>query len=277
MRLLAPNAVRFKQVPGQPLVDYLYAQQLAACAGKSPGAATQRAFVNPNDWDAETGNSYGAVNPNVFLPYPFSTTTLACNSSVFISPHHYLKPCGLLHNPTMVETDTLKLIGSDTRLYYQVAEYTGVIAKLLPYNYGLYSGNSAELPAFARMHNTYIGVSPDVTAERQWIMPVTAFAWGEGTQFQADHPLFAWQKQMPNSPVGTMLSGGDSGSPVFCYIQGQPVILSFVSSAWMMGSDKLAELFWQIATKMRELAAFYGDPLAQSYKPQTVDLELLLV
>ena len=69
-----------------------------------------------------------------------------------------------------------------------------------------------------------------------------------------------------------MATGGDSGSPVFCGINGELVILSHVTFYGVIGTDDLALLAPQINTAMNDLATYYSDPAAGTYAVQTVDL-----
>lgn len=282
MPLLAAGVKRFRYHTDSPLITYLLGQQTAICAASTPGAATQRAFVNPNPWDVATGETYGGFNPNLFLKGTapgftnFDTDAVlggagTCSSKVFISPHHYLLGCGAAHSYT--DTADVKLLGADFRIGYQVSEYTGTIVKLLPDNWHYYTNNSVRLPAFARMHNTYIGADSATDAERQWVMPVLAFN-GVGTDAYAPtDSLFAWAKTNPADPY-KMVSGGDSGSPIFCGLFGAPVILSFIQGASAVGQVHIAGLYWTIVSLMNSLATTYSDPLAGTYRPQVVDLSV---
>lgn len=264
-KVAAPGYKRFSLAAGQPLIDYLYAQQIAACSGLSPGVTTQRAYTD-----------LGAANPSMFLKQPragfdiFDTDSIligsgTCSANVYISAHHYLVPCGTDHDAGLVETDTMKLIGS-FKMHYSVAPYTGTIAKFLPSNYAMYVGTSRLLPAFARLENT------NIVGETQWVMPVNAFNLPTTNQFLPDHPLFAWQQQY--APY-LMVAPGDSGSPVFCGIKGDLVLLSFVSSGSSMGVQSLANDYWLMAQKMVDLATYYSDTDATTYRPLTVDLSFL--
>ncbi len=277
---LAPGVKRFRYIAGTPLLDYLAAQQSAICDAHSPGASVQRAFENPNPWDVATGETYGGFNQSLFLKGSatgfanFDTDAVlggagTCASKVFISPHHYLQGCGATHGIT--DTADVKLLGLDFRLGYQVAEYTGTIVKLLPDNWHFYTNNSVRLPCFARMHNTYIGAESTVDAERQWVMPIPAFNGVAEDIYLPTDDLFPWVKSNPAAPY-KMAYGLDSGSPIFCGMFGDPVILGFVSVATVLGSEHVAGLYWTIVSLMNSLATTNSDPLAGTYRPQLVDL-----
>lgn len=277
LRVLAPYSLPVDSVPGAPLTAYLRAQQLAACAGKSPGAAAQRTYVN--------GDGSGGFNTGMFLKQNASgfdsfdvdaflvESPASCAGRVYISAHHYLNPCGNIHaGGVLVDTDTVKQIGSDTELMYDPTPYTGTIVKLLPEYADFYLEADQQIPCFARMKNTTLGAG-----ELWWTQPVNAFAVGpDGTgvstyQFTPEHPLYEWQQQYTDYFLSI---GGDSGSPVFCGIYGEPVLISFVAVGSYVGFDRFHRLLTQITIKMRELAAFYSDPDAATYAPQTVPLNV---
>lgn len=277
MRVLAPYVYAAADVPGAPLTTYLRAQQLAACANKSPGASTQRTYVNGDGSGGfntgmflkQASPGFDAFDVDAFLIVP----PAACAGKVYISEHHYLSPCGLVHNGGLVDTDTMKVIGRDSLLYYDETPYTGTIVKLLPYNAEFYleptdAGLSRQIPCFTRARNTM------VSGEYFWTQPVNAFNINEaytavGYQFTPDHPLYAWQQQESDY---YMSWGNDSGSPVFCGIYGEAVLVSFTAAASAVGWDKFHLLLDTITIKMQELATYYSDPNALEYRPQTVAL-----
>jgi hypothetical protein len=281
-RLLATGAYRFRYHPDAPLTEYLRLQQSVICASAVPGPLSQRAFENPNPWDPSTGNTYGGFNPDLWLKQavrgftPFDVDSClggagTCSARVFLSPHHFLMGCGAVHETG--ETASIKYVGLDFRLGYQVEAHTGTIVKLLPANWAMYTNDSARLPCYARMHNTYIGANGEIDAERQWVMPVLAFNTLGSSIYLPDDPLFNWVKPIPSDPY-KMASGGDSGSPIFCGFFGEPVILSFISGGTFLGIQHASTLYWEIVSVMNSLATAFSDPLAGSYRPQTVDLRI---
>lgn len=266
------------------LYSYLLSQQLAALSGETPGALTQRAFTNPNDDDPATGNTYGAINSNLFLKRakagytPFDVDALltapgTCAKRAWISPNHYLGGCSSDHGVT--ETATSRFITESAMMFYSATVYTGTLCKLLPWWYGYLIGTqkyndsaSNRMPAFALMFNTYEGAG--ITAETEWIMPVDFITGVGAAQYEPADSRFSWQKQYNASYQ--MATAEDSGSPIFCGVNGEPVILSFVEAGLTMGAADLAIQHSLIRAKMRELSAANGGPNPTTVAPLVADL-----
>jgi len=262
------------------LREYLQTQQSLICGASLPGSASQRGYVNgngtggvnPNLFLKKTVAGYDGFNVDVFLNSPAIPGT--CSSRVYISSHHYLLACGYGHNKSLVDTNTTKRIGYDTRLEYDPVLYTGVIAKLLPsdtYRYiptvlgdsGSYVNTGGPLPAFCRLANT------NQSGESWWVQPANAWS-GSGGQFLPGNTLLAWQQQFSSGYLG---KGGDSGSPIFCGIKGDTVLLGFVCCLGTVGAGEHPGSTNQlIKDKMQELAQYYNDPNWNTYAPLVVNL-----
>ena len=268
MLTIATGATRFKACIGAPLYDYLNAQLLEVCAASSPGAATQRMFVN--------GDGTGGLNPNLYINQFFDASGVASYEGgtgvrVYISPHHYLTGLGAAHGSASI-AGVREIVGNDTLVYYTATPYTGPLIKLLPRNTRLYLGQNYAIPAFARQKNTRIA------GEEYFVQPVLAFhelniyTLPPQPQFPVGHVLYAWQQQ---TIEGTLSWGGDSGSPVFCMINGEAVIMSFTSVGGFVGRDRLDVIYWDIRTAMVKLALANADIDAQAYALLEADLTFL--
>ena len=290
--LLTPLRAFPNSIPFRPTVssfpDYLLNQQLAAISTETPGASTQRAFTNPNDIDPATGSTWGPFNPNLFLKRakpgytPFDTDPVlykpgTCGARAWLSPHHYINGCGSDHGS--IDTDTSRLILTGAVLYYSDVAYTGTLVKLLPWWYSCLTNNypakpsGVKLPAFARMHNTYTGSG--VTVEQDWVMPVDYDPNPGSTnspQYLDGDVRKVWQKESGTSPA--MCTSGDSGSSIFCGVNGDTIILSFVELAATMGDVDLAANYSLIKSKMQELSVINGGPNATTISPLVADLSM---
>lgn len=263
---------------------YLYDQQVAALAGVTPGAATQRAGAYGNGIAAglsasvQMSGSYGGVNSNNFIRAQgkanfagFDLTLLDqvldsdhAGSGVgwraWISPHHFLTWRG--HNAT--NGATWQAISGEIIVEYSATAWLGAVAKLLPADYALrlniLSQNWAiigtGIACWARLYNTYDNKS-DATAERRWVQPVEMHrcAFTDGRE--------AYQVRAQN---GTLINGGDSGSPIFCGISGDLVMVSHAQSQYNIGTMFYADYITQINAAMAALNA------SGTYTVQTVDL-----
>lgn len=251
------------------LREYLHDQTVSALSGVTAGSTSQRAF-------AAGGYVYDSVNTSNFLfnaaqmPADILASVLAtpgapANSKTWISPHHYISALGTLHGT--LPAAGRRLLGVDTIVWWSATPWGGSLAKVLPANWLDYAPDSpiggtsyvgTGLYCFARMYNLY-----DVP-EHYWVMPVEY----SKNPFQAGHALRGFQKQKTSGDP--LANGGDSGSPVFCGIGGDLVILSHVSSQGLVGYDRLSGMITEINSAMNELAVEAGD--AGSYALQTVDI-----
>lgn len=271
------------------LREYLEQQQFAALAGVSPGYAEQRAHVGPN---AVVG--FGTVNEMNFLlnsngkagydglPLDALREILAgpggyTSWRAWISPHHFITWKGHLPPETAA---TWMRIGSEIVVEYSATRWDGALVKLLPPDaatyippqitgdlYGQYFSieNIAvgtEICCWARLFNTYDGyANDDPLVEKRWLMP-TRFIWHN--PFSSGDIRRAYQRYM-TSPTDWMVSGGDSGSPVFCGINGELVLLSHVRWSGTVGYDLYYRSVDSINAAMNSLAETNGDPNGGTY------------
>lgn len=286
--------VQYTPIPGDyvagSLRKYLLDQQVAALSGIIPGAASQRAHVLGNNYDTSPfpgqvwhwGGTYGSVNTNNFLraqskpgfdalPLDALDQILAGGQDgsiewkAWISNHHYLTWKG--HG---VSDGTYhKQIRGEIVVQYSPTEWTGTLVKLLPSNWEDYlpgvlpGGTLNEIRCWARLYNTYDGKT-DATSERRWVQPVVGLS-----SPRIDGDLAAYQKRNSNN---LMVTGGDSGTPVFCGINGDLVMLTHTVFGGYIGWYFYAEWATQINTAMNALATQFSDPAAGTYAIQTVDL-----
>lgn len=274
------------------LRDYLDKQQAAALVGVTPGAASQRAGVNGNGIAAglasvvQMPGSFGGANTNNFLRaqgksgfdgfnLPLLDEVLDSGFSgngagwrAWISPHHFLTWIG--HGATSASGRVA--IQEEIVVMYSATPWGGALAKLLPSNYRSYMDVIAAknwlnigtgIGCWARLYNTYDGKG-DASAERRWVQPGMLHT---GTKIPSSRAAFQVRAE-----DGTLVNGGDSGSPVFVGIHGDLVMLSHCQSQYNLGSIFYADYITEINVAMNTLAAAASDPLAGSYAVQTVDL-----
>lgn len=300
------------------LRKYLQDQQLAALAGVISGPTSQRAAINPNNIDTNTGDNiglvtpsggtYGGVNTSNFMIAPTSEALAAgytplptdalgqllaagdgkqIEGKAWISNHHYISWAG--HNTSGIiygGTNWMQVLnngfGTEIFVFYSPTEWTGSLVKLLPQNYLDYMpshsplGRGELIHVFARMYHTYYPTgdysSTDPTSERRWVMPVCMH--GVSQNVYGTYPLGDVRRtfQRTKSSGILMCNGGDSGSPIFCGIGGDLVILSHITSLGSMGTQNYTHHKSLIDSAMNNLASAAGDPSAGSYAVQTVDL-----
>ena len=225
---------------------YLYDQQIAALTGVTPGATAQRAcLVNP----ATLGDSGGGVNPNNFLMSPtaaaisagftplptdllaeiMDSAAGAARWRAWITPHHYITWDGHL-SATRTPTATRIDVSKETAVYYSATPWAGALAKLLPHDpraYLPYGKNFVDqaISCWARLFNTY------ETVERRWVQPAYK-GYNREENFVTGDTRIPFRKRAID---GTMVNGGDSGSPVFCGIGGDIVMLGVTSTQYNLG------------------------------------------
>lgn len=281
------NATLYDSISGYTagsLRAYLYDQQVAALDGVTPGAATQRAGAYGNGIAAglntvvAMNGSYGGPNTANFLRAQgktgfagFSLDLLdqvldsghngnGAGWRAWISPHHFLTWRG--HSAS--NGATWQAIQGEIIVEYSATPWTGALAKLLPSTYSskmeILSQNWAEIgtgvSCWARLFNTYDNKS-DATAERRWVMPVEMHR-VNFLDSRRDYQMFAAN--------GTMLNGGDSGSPIFCGIGGDLVMISHAQTQYNIGSLFYADYAEEINAAMAVLNG------SGTYTIQTVDL-----
>jgi hypothetical protein len=248
------------------LRKYLYDQQIAALVGVTPGAAAQRAHING-------APSYGAVNSSNFvraqaqsgfdaLPLDALDVLLAgpggnVDWKAWISAHHFLTWRG--HGS--VDGATWKSISGEIVVEYSADAWAGTLCKLLPANWRTYmpavqDNLGTEINCWARMYNTY-----DDT-EHRWVMPVRV---AYNNPYPTGDSRLPYQKTWPDHNP-QMANGGDSGSPVFCGINGNLIILGHTAWLGNICSHFYADYITQINAAMAALNA------SGSYSVGTVDL-----
>lgn len=264
---------------------YLRDQQLAALADVTPGANAQRAHAAPNNYISTNnppitshGATYGPVNTNNFLrnqskpgfdalPLDALDQLLAgpggsCEWRAWISPHHYLTWRG--HGAQ--SGATWRALHGELIVEYSASAWTGTLCRLLPANWRTYMPdttrvlNWTEINLWVRLYNTYQGDAYDPSAERRWVMPA---------RLHLHNPYSAGDERLPYQKLDgavPMSNGGDSGSPVFCGVNGTLVIFSHTQTQGAVGGLIYADLVSEINSAMAELNA------SGSYTVQTVDL-----
>lgn len=260
------------------LRKYLQGQQIAALVDVVPGAASQRAHINGNNF---AGDSFGGVNNSNFLfgakagfdALPQDALSLMLASPVnsigwqaWVSEHHYLTWEG--HGSASIAGQRVSING-EIVVRYSATPYTGTLCKLLPATWRNQMPSLAgfalgtEINAWTRNFNTYDG-KYDATAERRWVMPIRV---GATNPYPASDDRHAFQKHDPNTSNTTpMINGGDSGSPVFCGVNGALIILGHTAYRGNACSFFYSDYITQINAAM---ASLNGSGV---YTAQTVDL-----
>jgi len=243
------------------LRKYLDDQMTACLAGVAAGVASQAAFnagysaLNSGNFLLRRGVTGFDDMPLDILEAVLATPGAWANSRVWISNHHYLTGLGALHGTG--EASGRKAIGVDSFVWYSATEWTGSVAKVInPYQEYLPDSASVQdagsgIMCFVRAYNTY-------GSSNYWVMP----AYFTYNTLDAAHPLYAYQR---HGTGDSFMTGGDSGSPVFCGVGGDLVILSHVAVAGVVGADKYGALKTSIDTAMNTLATENSDPAAGTY------------
>ena len=262
------------------LRKYLYDQQISALAGVTAGRSAQCAYANGYDQVSgiNTGCFVRAQGKSGFasLPLDLLDDLLLADhykNRVWLTPHHYITGLGATHSPSNITANN-RAIGIDSLIYYSSTIWTGTLAKLLPANWRTYMPDTTlavnssypitslgtDLPCWSRLYNIYTGAN-----DHGWVQPVN---------YRASNPFYdvtdsrrAYQRYTGTDP---MIIPGDSGSPIFCGINGALVIVSFVATQWNAGTDDLGALTTQINTAMNSIAVQNGDNT--TYAVTTVDL-----
>lgn len=172
----------------------------------------------------------------------------------WITPYHFLGWRG--HG--IGDTATSKQIKGEIAVTYSATRWNGTICKLLPANYKLWlpnqpyntKGNNL-WPCFANLIHTYN--DPAAEGFTRFTQPGD---WGVvnklGNSLPSATALDAYQYR---NASGQIVTGGDSGSSVFCVIQGQLVPLGHVAYAGQFGSFFYADYLTEIQAAVTALNA----------------------
>lgn len=264
---LAPGSLR----------KYLQDQQIAALAGVTPGSAAQRAHATSADLGF--GN-YGAVNTGNFvraqaqagftaLPLDALDELLAGNAGsaqwrAWISPHHYLSWFG--HGSSSVVGSRVSLNG-EICVAWSATPWAGTLCKLLSADYKTKLPDSlvyteSAIAVWARLYNTYI------SGDKRWVMPAEL---GQHGAFNTTDSRWPYQKVTTSGADSNyMVTGGDSGSPVFVGINGNLVAVGHTAYRGQLGTEMYADWRTEIDAAMNSLATANGD--ATVYAAETIDL-----
>lgn len=284
------------------LLKYLIDQADALCAACTPGAAQQRYWVN--------ADGSGGVNPANMLKRtdvvgwtplnidhisnspryltPHHTTTAAHLAGVGSSSRFWTTPEGNNVYETTPSTIVctrdpngnitwqgpankwLKVLDSDVLIEYKTATYSGALTKLLPANFRSYLPTCdpmVRIPAWVRRTNITTGAD-------YWTQQLDMWRYG---QFVAPvSPIRAGFAQPHSNGGGSVLWGGDSGSPAFLGINGEAILFTSISygGAYVVGSNQhiLSDMIPAINAAMQSMAQAAGDVSYASYAVQTADL-----
>lgn len=243
------------------LRKHLFEQVRDSLSGVTPKSYAQQG--------ARIGNS---TNPNIFLRFSKGLYSAPANDildqmlsggfggwKAWVTPHHYLTWRG----HSISDTATSKQINGEIALTYSSTRWNGTLAKMLPPDYDTKISGSMNIffPCFAKLMNLYDGNSNAV-------MP--AF-WGSSNHLSKPcdssfGDMIGLQAYQYRRSDGAIVTGGDSGSPVFCFINGQLVILGCVSYAGQFGSYFYANFFSQLQGFVSAMNA------SGNYQIATVDL-----
>lgn len=257
---------------------YLRDQQLAALDGITPGSSAQRAhatlFTTGTGSSVNTANFIRAQAKAGFDALPLDALDellVGVAGSVqwraWISPHHYLTWKG--HGVGASGSGWLRF-SAEAIVEYSATAWTGTLIKLLPSNWRDYMPDplglavGTEINCWARLYHAHID------GDYRWVQPVR-FS-GANPYSSGDSRL---QFQRPDAN-NKMAIGGDSGSPVFCGVNGALVALGHIHYGGQVGT--IAEFYanWitDINAAMNTLATAASDPAAGTYAVGTVDLGL---
>jgi hypothetical protein len=256
------------------LRKYLYDQQTAALAGVTAGSAAQRVHATAyNGGFSLSGSSVNATNfiraqsKSGFTALPLDAldellTGLGGSAQwrAWISPHHFLTWRG--HGSSSSAGNWVS-IGGELVVEYSATAWTGALCKLLPAGWKTYLPDvidttvSSDINLWTRHYNTY-----DVGADKRWVMPACVGNIKSSPYALADARR-PFQKASPDSLMST---GGDSGSPAFCGINGALVLLGHT-----IGYGNVATLWYgdYISSVNSAMATLNASGL---YTAQTVDL-----
>lgn len=256
------------------LRKYLYDQQVAALAGVTAGPQTQRAHALAfNEGFALTGSSVNTGNliraqakaGFTALPLDVLDELLVGAGGLaqwraWISPHHFLTWRG--HGSSSSVGKWVSISG-EIVVEYSATVWAGTLCKLLPSNWKTYlpdatiDGGRHDINLWTRHYNTY-----DAGADKRWVMPASL----GGT---ASNPYGTSDTRRPYQKVssdGVMSTGGDSGSPAFCGINGTLVPLGHTAYYGSVCSFWYGDYISSINSAMATLNA------SGVYTAQTVDL-----
>lgn len=284
------NAIQFRVLSFAPgsLRAHLMEQVVDAFADAT--SETQKAAVfynnvamgNGTTVDAFKG-SYGGVNVNnltrisrgryVAPPLDILDQMLDNNNSTgwkaWITPHHYLSWKG---HSQLANSPNYRQIMIEIAVEYSATRWNGSLCKLFPKHLSDWMISSATMqmtsiipnhfPAFARLFNTYDGLesSNPAAAKRRLVQPC---------DFRNEQPLSAifgldgiaqYQYRATN---GDIITGGDSGSPIWTVVNGGLVPLGTVSFAGYMGYYPFHTYFEEIQQAVSEMNAS-GDFIVQA-------------
>lgn len=252
------------------LRKYLRDQQVAALAGVTAGASAQRATIDGTVSGAvNTGNFLRAQGKTGFAGFALDILDqmLAVDGpsarwKAWISPRHYISWEGHGVGSTATRTPT----SHDYCISYSTTAWTGTLTKLLPANWRNYLPRGAQGPwentniaCWSRPRNVYSG------SDLLWAMPQDLM---RSAVYAATDPLSVYQR----SSDGYMYKGGDSGTPMFCGINGHLIALSHVFYGSSGGYYHYADDIALINSTMNDLSTANGDANAGTYAVQTVDL-----
>ena len=268
---------------------------LSAISGKSPGSTTQKYWLTNN---ANSSAPAASRNPSIFLPVDLSGVSAMHGNGIgapatLISPRHYI--CADHYQPgnpitfqrpdgsfqTVAKTVGKRINNVDFYIGHLSAPVTGCsIFKILPddvYTYvpSLSGPVDAQgyivmswLPLLFRNMYSITGKSePSLTIFMANSQVITADPSAIKVSFSEPNgtsAIYPWQV--------IQALGGDSGSPAFMYVNGEPVLVSTQTKA-THGSG-LQPFRSQINTAMNELATSAGDPLAGTYALQSADFSM---
>lgn len=239
---------------------HLLQQMTDALQGVTRGATAQRA-VNPTNFLRVAKGAYVPPATDILDQVMVGGT----GYKFWITPHHYLGWRG--HKVS--DTATSKQIEGEVVVTYSATRWNGTLCKLLPADYRKWLPNQGYntkgnnlWPCFANLIHTYN--DPAAEGFTRFTQPGD---WGVvnklGNSVASAAPLDAYQYR---NASGQIVTGGDSGSSVFCVIKGQLVPLGHVAYAGQFGSYFYADYIAQIQQKLDILNA------SGNFTPEFVDL-----
>lgn len=259
-------------VPGS-LRAYLRAQLESALSGVTPGGDEQRArtlgqtAVNPI-------NFLRAQNKLGFDPLPLDLldellAPPGWSWRAWVSPRHFITWVG--HGAASTSD---RVAGYDFAVYWSHTPWAGNLVRFLPAGWEskLPPIDSAQhghfvhtgIPCWVSARNTY------TAGETRWVMPAGLI---DGA-LPASDPLKPYQRSTTQNGSEIIMTGGDSGSPVFCGVNSQVVMLSHVFYGSRIGYYHYAWLVDYINSAMNQLASSKGDPAAGTYQCLFADISM---
>jgi hypothetical protein len=214
------------------LIKYLYDQMHSLLTavnalGSNPGSnAINQQYTS---YAAQTATLLTGLTVSGWTP--FDATIVANNNTnqqaqAWISPHHWISGIGAYHGQNPVSGTTC-FVGRDVVIGYSATPYAGTLASFLPVTWAKYlpphttNYPLSGMPCFCKLSNTYNGSG-------NWIEPVSATGLGFNTfSGLVNPPVDALEAPFCKTDPTYKVIGtsGDSGSPVFCGINGTPVLL----------------------------------------------------